>query len=855
MNPTHQRPQAHSQHPHQPPPVRQPPFSMPQVNMTGPSPQGHPPHHPPHLQQQSQPLAGPNHINPMQPPNAAQHPHHMHPQGPQTSMPMSMGFGPPPSHMQMPIPQHHVSIPHQIPHHHQPMHQQGQSLQPQQPSPHAQSPMQPGPPPHQTYLPPMAHQQHQLHPQSVLYSQHYIGSYNPMSFPQFAMQPIPRHYAISPIQTNPAILHQPAPVITNELGVPQVDPHGRAPSINASNNTPTIGSKPHLPGSTTVPAPNVPPPTREKKLATIRDPKRLHPFTIDELQGSSRASNSQSSSSKDSGVTGISSNNPSISSDKDSSTDEASAAVTVEPAGKVITEIPINNKATADLSSDGATTKQVLKVNLSNVKENNAPGEPLKVLENGNIVKNKERSRPPSPVAYDDKNGGKLRVEMANLTITDKAGDDKLSPGEPPVSKQALQNSNLPYAAGQFSPLNRNGQRKYTIEFLKAVATEKLGYDFSRPGIARIDFSPHYINQNYSNHKDFQSSQPLMRRSSQQIPIRRKVIETHSLGQEAELKTVENPWKPELEIEKSKITEAGEMDTKRLLKVFRGHLNKLTPQKYEDIIEKIALLEFADNDKLHDVINLVFDKAVDEPGFCGLYASMCKVIADKHNKFSTHLVRKCQEEFETNDLYDGLDVENRRNNIATEADLNKKKLLNEELYEDMRQRRRKYLGTIKLIGEMYKLGLLAAKIIGFCIQHLLQDATNENIECLCGLITTVGQKMADESDPQVKACLSRTLTILNDIAHSKKCDQLELESRIKFKILDTVDLSRREWRPRMVGNNPKKIEEIREEVKEEHSRQPHFSTHNQHKSVSRPSDDRDRRRPNSSAYMKAGWNK
>lgn len=390
-------------------------------------------------------------------------------------------------------------------------------------------------------------------------------------------------------------------------------------------------------------------------------------------------------------------------------------------------------------------------------------------------------------------------------------------------------NPKLPYEAGQFSPLNPNGSKKYSIKFLRAVfddmkERQEIVDSPQRP--FRMDFAPSYMNNpEYSgpNNSLLSSSGPIMRRSSQQaINKPRKIINTHSLQQEVELKTVENPWKPELMDEKHKAIEGGKLDDQRLIKVFRGHLNKLTPQKYDSLIEKIRELDLNGAERLNRVIDLVFDKAVDEPSFCELYARMCKVIAANDTTFCFHLVKKCQSEFETQDLYDGLNVEARKIDIENEQDITKKKFLSDELYEEMRLRRKKYLGTIKLIGEMYKLGLLIPIIIGFCIRHLMSSASNENLECLCSLIETVGAKLDQEPDPGIKESLKNTLNVMKDFAKTGKINELfELEKRIKYKIMDTLELSSRNWRPRVTGEKPDKIDVIREEADKEMHRQQH----------------------------------
>ena len=51
----------------------------------------------------------------------------------------------------------------------------------------------------------------------------------------------------------------------------------------------------------------------------------------------------------------------------------------------------------------------------------------------------------------------------------------------------------------------------------------------------------------------------------------------------------------------------------------------------------------------------------------------------------------------------------------------------------------KSLGNIRFIGELYKLNMLTAKIMHSCITNLLNGGDEESLECLCKLLTTVGQ--------------------------------------------------------------------------------------------------------------------
>lgn len=95
-----------------------------------------------------------------------------------------------------------------------------------------------------------------------------------------------------------------------------------------------------------------------------------------------------------------------------------------------------------------------------------------------------------------------------------------------------------------------------------------------------------------------------------------------------------------------------------LYKKVRGVLNKLTPQKFDTLLSQIKEFQINTYIRLQGVINLVFEKAIDEPTFAVAYAKMCREIGQmqvtKVNSdgkeelvnFRKLLISRCQEEFE-----------------------------------------------------------------------------------------------------------------------------------------------------------------------------------------------------------------
>lgn len=77
--------------------------------------------------------------------------------------------------------------------------------------------------------------------------------------------------------------------------------------------------------------------------------------------------------------------------------------------------------------------------------------------------------------------------------------------------------------------------------------------------------------------------------------------------------------------------------------------------------------------------------------------------------------------------------------------------LREELEEAKDAARRRSLGNIKFIGELFKLKMLTETIMHDCVVKLLKNHDKESLECLCRLLSTIGKDLDFE-----KARVTRT---------------------------------------------------------------------------------------------------
>ena len=97
----------------------------------------------------------------------------------------------------------------------------------------------------------------------------------------------------------------------------------------------------------------------------------------------------------------------------------------------------------------------------------------------------------------------------------------------------------------------------------------------------------------------------------------------------------------------------------------------------------------------------------------------------------------------------------------------------------------------RFIGELYKLGMLTARIMHECVRKLLavDPSDEESHECLCRLVTTVGQNL-DNLDIETKSkgpvqglCdMSNYFKEMNKLVNEKKTS-----SRLRFLLQDLSD--------------------------------------------------------------------
>eukprot|EP00871_Galdieria_phlegrea_P005738 jgi/Galph1/651/GphlegSOOS_G5380.1 len=269
----------------------------------------------------------------------------------------------------------------------------------------------------------------------------------------------------------------------------------------------------------------------------------------------------------------------------------------------------------------------------------------------------------------------------------------------------------------------------------------------------------------------------------------------------------------------------------------RSILNKLTYEKFDRLYEQILDVKIDSPEILRGIVSEIFDKALLEPNFGPMYAELCARLASDMQKmleesaedgfrdesgkkvtFKGILLSNCQNEFQKfakceNSSQQGENVAKEKEEAegVNKSDSNSNTVDEEE--ERIRLKRR-MIGNIKFIGELFKKDMILERIIrDECIPRLasislVPNPDEDDVESLCKLLTSVGAKL--DSRPENRTILDQYFEKLDRFRTAVK-----LPSRIRFMIMDLHDLRKNNWVERRQEAQAKTIGEIHAEVQRE----------------------------------------
>ena len=257
----------------------------------------------------------------------------------------------------------------------------------------------------------------------------------------------------------------------------------------------------------------------------------------------------------------------------------------------------------------------------------------------------------------------------------------------------------------------------------------------------------------------------------------------------------------------------------------KSNLNKMTPNNFDKISGQILAIAHQSKDEtdgrsLRQVIQLTFEKATDEAHWAEMYAQFCRRMLDSMSPeikdasifdkkgeviaggalFRKYLLTRCQTEFEQ-----GWKI-----NLPEkpEGETKEAVLLSDEYYIAAAAKRRG-LGLVRFIGELYKLNMLTERIMHECVKKLVDyESTPDEaeVESLTSLLKTIGGQLdgSEKGHQMMDVYFTRIKQMI---------DLPDLPSRLRFMLMDTVDLRKGGWETKGSGvKGPTTLNEVRVQV-------------------------------------------
>ncbi|CAO1598469.1 hypothetical protein XANCAGTX0491_002235 [Xanthoria calcicola] len=259
----------------------------------------------------------------------------------------------------------------------------------------------------------------------------------------------------------------------------------------------------------------------------------------------------------------------------------------------------------------------------------------------------------------------------------------------------------------------------------------------------------------------------------------------------------------------------------------KSNLNKMTPNNFDKISDQVLAIASQSKDEtdgrtLRQVIQLTFEKATDEAHWAEMYAQFCKrmlesmsaeirdeSIIDKKGVvtggalFRKYLLTRCQTEFEQGWKVNLPD--------KPEGESEEAVMLSDEYYKAAAAKRRG-LGLVRFIGELYKLNMLTERIMHECVKKLVDyEGTPDEaeVESLTSLLKTIGSNLdSSEKGHQLMDIYFNRIQVMIDTPN--------LASRLKFMLMDISDMRKDSWKSTKAGalKGPATLDQVRADAVE-----------------------------------------
>eukprot|EP00127_Corallochytrium_limacisporum_P006170 Clim_evm9s220 gene=Clim_evmTU9s220 len=413
-----------------------------------------------------------------------------------------------------------------------------------------------------------------------------------------------------------------------------------------------------------------------------------------------------------------------------------------------------------------------------------------------------------------------------------------------------------PEDSDMWRPDHTDGPKKYSIEWLMqfkricnyrppqlnlGIRYESVGGDSHKGhggpkrGGSGANFLPNFVNQGGRGSAQWKGTGRMAGRGGKS--------NRYNQGPKEVLKPSATGYK----IQRGPKDDSAESQDEVIFRKAKAILNKLTLEKFDKLSRDMLLLEINSEYRLNEFITLILDKALDEPNFSQMYAQLCQLLAKKIEvreevggseagkegseggatgesaaagdggaaekpkvqelSFRRQLLNKCQEEFFA------------ENNLISDKEIRETPQGEEKIkkMEYNRKLKRRLIGLMRLIGELYKLQMLATNVMHVCFSSLLKPNDEESeelydeerIECLCKLMSTVGP-IVDKLDGE-KPKMEHYFKQMTDLSSDKR-----LRARMRFMLKDVIEMRQNNWTARREEYGPATIAEVHKQAMADH---------------------------------------
>lgn len=241
-------------------------------------------------------------------------------------------------------------------------------------------------------------------------------------------------------------------------------------------------------------------------------------------------------------------------------------------------------------------------------------------------------------------------------------------------------------------------------------------------------------------------------------------------------------------------------------KTIQSALNRLNDGNYDEILESLQSPMFIEADAVSTFVQLVFEKALQEPTYCHMYARLCYRMA----RYEVHTKAQLLEEQQAvlsptepsarmpRSLFRDTIVERAHHEFQQEDFIAPEGVTHPEELEDLLLRfvRRKK-SNMRFVGHLFLEKVLSSRIMFRVIGELLHSSEDNfypselTIEVLIELLEHVGSRIESDEGQFMNEVFDRLTSFLHK--------DPQYPPRVHFKIMDCIERRNNNWSAREVG--------------------------------------------------------